>query len=116
MKSRAGVLCRAGVVAAWCSAVLLFAGSANAGPPFRTDDPEPVELGHYEFYTFSTGTHVSGHTSGFLPAFEFNYGLIPDGQFHIVAPVAFDSPAGESTKFGPGDVELGFKYRFVHED
>jgi hypothetical protein len=116
MKSRAGVLGHAAVVAAWCSAVLLFAGSANAGPPFRTDDPEPVELGHYEFYTFSTGMHVGGDTAGFLPAIEFNYGLIPDGQFHLVAPLAFDSPAGGPTQFGPGDVELGFKYRFIHED
>lgn len=82
---------------AWCSAILMLPGSASAGPPFRTDDPEPVELGHYEFYTFSTGTVVSGDTSGFPPAFEFNYGLIPDGQLHIVAPVAFDSPSSGPT-------------------
>ena len=32
---------------------------AQAGPPFMTDDPEPVDYQHYEFYTFSTGTlHV----------------------------------------------------------
>jgi len=90
--------------------------SAVAGPPFRTDDPEPVEYQHYEFYTFTTGTHVSGDTSGFGPAWEFNYGLIPDGQFHIIAPLAFDSPAGGPSKFGYGDTELGFKYRFVQED
>lgn len=24
-----------------------------AGPPFQTDDPEPVDVGHYEFYIFS---------------------------------------------------------------
>jgi hypothetical protein len=51
---------------------------------------------------------MSGDTSGFLPAFEFNYGLIPDGHFHIIAPVAFDSPSGGPTQFGPGDVELGW--------
>jgi hypothetical protein len=43
----------------------LAPGTANAGP---TDDPEPVELGHYEFYTFSTETIVSEDTSGALPA------------------------------------------------
>jgi hypothetical protein len=64
-------------------------GSASAGPPFRTDDPEPVEYQHYEFYTFTAGTHISGDTSGVGPAWELNYGLIPNGQFHIVAPVAF---------------------------
>jgi hypothetical protein len=90
--------------------------SASAGPPFRTDDPEPVEYGHYEFYTFSSGTVVNGDTSGVAPAWEFNYGIIPNGQFHIVAPIAFDSPSGGSSQFGYGDTELGFKYRFIEED
>jgi hypothetical protein len=90
--------------------------AANAGPPFRTDDPEPVEFGHYEFYTFSTGTHVRGETSGVAPGFEFNYGLIPNGQFHIVAPMAFDKTEGEPGHYGYGDTELGFKYRFIEED
>jgi hypothetical protein len=96
--------------------VVLAPGIASAGPPFRTDDPEPVEFGHYEFYTFYTGTHVSGDTSGARPGFELNYGLIPNGQFHIVAPLAFDSPAGGPSQFGIGDTELGFKYRFVQEE
>ncbi len=91
-------------------------GSAHAGPPFRTDDPEPVEYQHYEFYTFFTGTHVSGDTSGVGPGFEFNYGLLPNGQLHVVAPLSFDSPAGGPTQFGYGDTELGFKYRFIEED
>ncbi len=94
----------------------LSQGPALAGPPFRTDDPEPVEYHHYEFYSFASGTHVSGDTGGVGPAWEFNYGLIPNGQFHVVAPVAFDSPAGGPTQFGYGDTELGFKYRFVDED
>jgi hypothetical protein len=98
------------------SSAMLVAGEANAGPPFRTDDPEPVELHHYEFYTFSTGTHIFGDTSGVAPGFEFNYGLIPNGQLHIVAPLAFDSPSGASLQSGYGDTELGFKYRFIQED
>lgn len=94
----------------------LMSTAANAGPPFRTDDPEPVDYQHWEFYTFTTGTHVSGDTSGIGPAFEFNYGLIPNGQFHIVVPGAFDSPAGGPDQFGVGDTELGFKYRFIEEE
>jgi len=103
-------------VAIVCAGVALAPTSSSAGPPYRTDDPEPVELGHYEFYTFFTGTRVSGDTSGFGPAFELNYGLIPDGQFHIVAPLAFDSPTGAPIESGMGDTELGFKYRFIQED
>jgi hypothetical protein len=98
------------------SLVTLAPGIATAGPPFLTDDPEPVDYQHYEFYTFSMGTHVSGDTSGVGPAWEFNYGLIPNGQFHIIAPLAFDSPAGAPSQFGYGDTELGFKYRFIGED
>jgi hypothetical protein len=90
--------------------------AALAGPPFRTDDPEPVDYQHWEFYTFTSGTHISGDTSGVGPAWEFNYGLIPNGQFHVVAPLAFDSPAGGPSAFGYGDTEIGFKYRFIQED
>lgn len=94
----------------------LWAGTASAGPPFFTDDPEPVEYQHYEFYTFSLGTHIHGDTSGFAPAVEFNYGLIPEGQFHIIAPMAFDGPSSGPNQFGYGDTEIGFKYRFIQED
>ena len=93
-------------VSTLATALALVPVAATAGPPFRTDDPEPVDYQHYEFYTFSTGTHVSGETSGVGPAWEFNYGIIPNGQFHIVAPVAFDSPSGGPTQFGYGDTEL----------
>ncbi len=95
---------------------MLMPGIAKAGPPFLTDDPEPVDYQHYEFYTFSEGTHVGGDTSGVGPAWEFNYGLIPNGQFHIIAPLAFNGAAGSPNLFGYGDTELGFKYRFIQED
>jgi hypothetical protein len=96
-------------------AAAMAPGSGWAGPPFRTDDPVPVDYQHYELYSFFTGTHLSGDTSGAGPAVEFNYGLIPNGQFHIVTPVAFDNPSGSVSQFGYGDTELGFKYRFIQE-
>src|SRR5262245_32103869 len=90
--------------------------AANAGPPYRTDDPEPTPVGHYEFYTFSTGTVVRDETSGSLPGFELNYGLIPNGQLTIDALVAFDSASDGSAQFGFGDLPISFKYRFIQED
>ena len=45
---------------------LSLAGTARAGPPFVTDDPEPVDLGHWEVYGFSAGTHAQGNMSGVL--------------------------------------------------
>src|SRR5579862_6905688 len=58
--------------------------AALAGPPFQTDDPEPVDLGHYEFYVFaaSDGTPLETDASG--PAFEFNWGALPNTQLHAV--------------------------------
>jgi len=97
-------------------ALAFASAAAEAGPPFRTDDPEPVELGHWEVYGFSAGTHVQGDTAGTLPGLEVNYGALPNLQLHVVAPIAFDRPEGSGTRFGYGDTELGVKYRFVAED
>jgi hypothetical protein len=114
MAARSHVLIRSAAIAA--ALALLGADRAMAGPPFATDDPEPVAYQHFEFYTLTTGSAVRGDTSGIGPAWEFNYGLIPNGQIHIIAPMAFDAPAGGPSQFGYGDTEIGFKYRFIDED
>ncbi len=89
--------------------------SAFGGPPFLTDDPEPVELGHSEFYIFSTLDRAKNTTTVQSPAFEFNHGIAPDTQAHIVFPfTAFASDDGPDA-YGGGDMELGLKYRFIQE-
>ncbi|HUK58290.1 MAG TPA: hypothetical protein VLV50_03590 [Stellaceae bacterium] len=92
------------------------ARAAEAGAPFRTDDPVPDDYQHGEVYFFSTATHVDGDTSGTLPGIDLNYGVLPDMQLHAIAPLAFDAPSGNGKSFGAGDTELGIKYRFMHED
>jgi hypothetical protein len=62
------------------AALGLLMGGAAAGPPFVTDDPEPVPYQHFEFYTFSLGTAIRGDTQGEGPAWEYNYGIVPNGQ------------------------------------
>lgn len=114
MSKREPLFYRVAAAALW--ATVLIPMSALAGPPFRTDDPEPVDYKHWEFYTFTTGTHVNGDTAGAGPAIEFNYGLMPDAMLHLVVPTAFDSPTGGPTLFGLGDIELGFKYRLIDQD
>jgi hypothetical protein len=52
--ARFGLL-RPSAAAVLLAGVLILPDSANAGPPFHTDDPEPVDYGHSEFYTFVTG-------------------------------------------------------------
>ena len=99
-----------------CTLTLVLAASVVwAGPPFVTDDPEPVEFKHGEFYVASVTGHNSDGTSGTLPHFELNYGPSPDVHLHLIAPFAYNKPSGESMKWGYGMTELGVKYRFVHE-
>ncbi len=92
--------------------IVCISQNALAGPPFRTDDPEPVPWRHYEAYLFSTYDRVPGSRSLALPAFEFNVGAAPNLQLHVVLPAAYLEPQGA---YGLGDVELGAKYRFVQE-
>jgi hypothetical protein len=93
----------------------VFAASSAAGPPFITDDPEPVELRHWEFYAASSYNHSAGETIGTAPHIEINYGAVPETQLHIIVPAAYSVPAGKPSHYGPGDVELGVKYRFLSE-
>ena len=98
--------------------------SAQAGPPFQTDDPTPVELGHYEAYVFGTvdGTPAEIDTTG--PAFEFNWGAIPNIQLHAILPFGAVLPSNNpiyfpggmgSSAFGLTDMELGVKYGFIKQ-
>ena len=89
--------------------------SAVAGPPFVTDDPEPVDHKHGELYLFSTYTHTAGVDSAQLAAIEANYGIIPDIQLHLIASLAYDRVPDDRAEVGYGDTELGVKYRFIHE-
>jgi hypothetical protein len=84
-----------------------------AGPPFRTDDPVPVEFQHFEINMFSLGTKTVDGFNGILPGAEVNYGVLPNLQLHAMVPLGFTSPVGGRTGFALGDIELGAKYRFI---
>jgi hypothetical protein len=105
---------KVGILIAALLLAIIAPGLALAGPPFVTDDPEPVDLGHWEVYGFSSGVHTNGDTSGSFAGVEVNYGAAPNLQLHIIAPLAFDSPSAGSLRTGPGDTELGMKYRFLN--
>ena len=94
---------------------ILGSSSALAGPPFKTDDPEPVEYKHWEVYLASQYERNADDTSATAPHLEINYGAYPDLQLHFIAPLVYENPEGGSAQYGYGDTELGFKYRFIHE-
>jgi len=96
--------------------ILLTSCIAVAGPPFVTDDPEPVEYQHWEFYTGSQLVHGTDGWSGTLPQFELNYGPIPHLQVGMIIPaVSFVAPSDGPRQFGYGDMQFGAKYQFVEE-
>jgi hypothetical protein len=98
-------------------AALLFASAcpSPAGPPFLTDDPEPVMHRHWEVYLASQSARDQGDWSGTAPQIEVNYGAVTNLQLHLIAPIAFSAPRDESTHYDLGDTEAGAKYRFLTE-
>ncbi len=96
-------------------AVLCIPGRGAAGPPFITDDPQPVELHHFETFYFSAGSTARDGYGG-AAGIDFNYGAAKDLHINIVAPYAYDHPRGGTDAGGLGNIELAAKYRFLHQD
>ena len=95
--------------------VALLPATGYAGPPYVTDDPEPVEFRHWEFYLATQHLVTRNLATGTAPHVEVNYGVWPGLQLHVIAPVAYARPSGGPTSYGVGDIELGAKFRFIDE-
>jgi hypothetical protein len=93
---------------------LLLTSVTLAGPPFITDDPQPVEYGHWELYFSSMQFFSSKEIDATLPHVEINYGVFPDVQFHVILPMGFVYADGNSN-YGFSNTEIGIKYRFIDE-
>jgi hypothetical protein len=110
----------------WMGVLFLLGAAAPAwaGPPFQTDDPEPVDFRHYEFYQFGqlSSTPVETDPSG--PQLEFNWGVVPNVQLHAIfgwgevipSNNLVNAPAGVGpSAYGLVDTELGAKIRFIKQ-
>jgi hypothetical protein len=93
----------------------LASGNAIAGPPYMTDDPEPVEPTHWEVYLASQHAITKEGATGTAPHFDINYGALPNLHLHALIPLAYALPAAGKAHYGVGDIELGGKLRFVQE-
>jgi hypothetical protein len=96
--------------------IFIFAfifNSVSAGPPFATDDPEPVEFKHWEFYIASIHLYHDGTYAGTIPHFEVNFGAVKNLQIHLIVP--FNYSYADIMKYGYANTEFGIKYRFVQE-
>ena len=94
--------------------ILLVGAStaAVAGPPFLTDDPEPVDFHHVKFNVIgqqiSSAIGHAGSVSG-----EVNVVCAAETQCHFALPVSFERRVDSGSLSGLGDVEFGVKYRFL---
>ena len=88
---------------------------AFAGPPYQTDDPEPVAYRHFEIYV---GTQEENSVDGLdadLPFVEINYGPLPNVQFAVSAPLTYSNAPAVPGAWESGGFEMGLKYRFIPE-
>jgi len=95
--------------------VALLSARAFAGPPFQTDDPEPVPFGHYELYLFAASDGTPVETDPEAPALEFNWGGLPNVEIHSVFKLGSSIPASGRSSYGLLDTELGVKYRLLEQ-
>jgi hypothetical protein len=92
-------------------ALLASGSSVQAGPPFVTDDPEPVGLHHWEINTAAAASwRGSTHSVG-IPNIDINYGPTDNLQLHAL-PLYTISRADGTAIHGIDDTEIGIKYRF----
>jgi hypothetical protein len=105
---------------------LLFAMAvhAQAGPPFRTDDPETPGNKHWEINFGWLADRNPQEGSYSIPDFDFNYGLGDRIQLKYELPIAVHEergnfgdvkkspPTERHVSVGLGDSLLGIKWRF----
>ena len=97
------------------AASILFSATAHAGPPYVTDDPEPVEFRHWEVYLAAQHLSSRDGASGSAPLVDLNYGAWPGLQLHIMGQLTYTRLNTGPAYYGPGDTEVGAKIRFVNE-
>jgi hypothetical protein len=93
----------------------------------QTESPEtsPQTLGqpaqgappqHWAITLAGLYTTRRGETAGALPSLDIGYSVTPDLYLHFYQPYAFDRLTGGKTHSGPGDTEIGVRYRFIEPD
>src|SRR5215471_21561997 len=95
--------------------LFLAIGSAQGGPPFVTDDPEPPAAGGWEINVPFILERTPGKTEMDAPLFDLNYGL-PNVQLKLEGPVEVVHDDHDGTAAGPGDLLPGLKWRFFEDE
>jgi len=93
--------------------IILASQACLAGPPFLTDDPQPLDPGHWKINNYAAATLARGASTAAAPGIDANYGAGENVQLHMLGQAAFAQWSGVTPQFGAGDTELGVKYRFL---
>ncbi len=89
---------------------------AWAGPPFATDDPFALPYYTGELYLFSAGSVAKDGTAfDAAPGVEANFSFFRNTFLHVIFPLSLNHPKGSKSAYGPGDMELGFKWRLIKQ-
>jgi Putative MetA-pathway of phenol degradation len=96
-------------------ALVIAAPPAFAGPPYLTDDPDPTDIGHWEIYGFTAGEGFRSILDEETGA-DLNYGPVEGVQLTATVPASVSHDPVEGWRAGTGDLELGVKYRFFHDE
>lgn len=96
------------------SLITLISPLAFAGPPFITDDPEPVEGNHWEVNYAVSKTWRAGGSSAGAPSIDINYGFSPNIQLHAQPKYAYEIDSQDKHS-GMDNTEIGVKYRFINQ-
>jgi hypothetical protein len=89
--------------------------AAGGGPPYINDDAEPTAEGTVEVNMFATGTMAAGG-NGEQVGVNASYGIAKNLEFGTTIATGFTQVPGSADVSGFGDVQLGLKYQFIHQD
>jgi hypothetical protein len=89
--------------------------TAWAGPPYLTDDPDPVDYQTVEIIPAFTLDRARDGDEESAPTADFNYGIWPDMHLNIQGGFTREVPENGPSEFGIGDLRVALKWRFHKE-
>lgn len=82
---------------------------------YLTDTPQILKPGYVLMDMYSSIVKVQKNKTFQVPAYESKMWIMDDLQGRFVMPVTLSVSPGKTTTYGYGDLDLGLKYRFIHE-
>ena len=96
--------------------LLLTGGTAFAGPPLITDDPDTPGDKHWEINVAFTIDKRQNEAIFETPILDLNYGVGDNIQLKYEVPWLIRHEQGDGTQSGLGNSNVGVKWRFIDEE